>query len=64
MSYTFRRAIRTNTSVLIALAGSSGSGKTFSALRLARGLVGANGTLALIETPILAGSVYCGHRGR
>ncbi len=50
MSYQFRKAIRTNTSILLALAAPSGGGKTFSALRLARGLVGAQGRCALIDT--------------
>lgn len=50
MNYTFRKAVRTNTSTLIALAGSSGSGKTYSALRLASGLVGHRGKVVLIDT--------------
>lgn len=37
-SFTFRRAERETTSVLIALAGASGSGKTYSAICLALGL--------------------------
>ena len=39
-AYTFRQAIREETSVMVGLAGPSGSGKTLSALRLARGLAG------------------------
>lgn len=35
---------------LIALYGESGSGKTYSALLLARGIVGPNGRIAMIET--------------
>lgn len=50
MSFTFRKAVREQTSVLIALAGASGSGKTFSALRLARGLVGPAGKIAFLDT--------------
>jgi hypothetical protein len=50
MSYTFRKAVRANTTVLIALAGPSGGGKTYSALRLARGIVGVHGKLAMIDT--------------
>jgi hypothetical protein len=50
MSFHFRKAAREQTSVLIALAGSSGSGKTYSALRLARGLVGKDGKFAVIDT--------------
>lgn len=41
MSFTFRPAQRTNVPLLIGLAGGTGSGKTYSALLLARGL--ANG---------------------
>lgn len=37
-SYTFTDAVRDDTSLLIAIAGASGSGKTFSALKLATGL--------------------------
>ena len=50
MGVTFRPAVRTTTSLLIALAGSSGSGKTYSALRLARGLAGPDGKIAFIDT--------------
>ncbi len=50
MNYQFRKAVRTNTTTLIALAGPSGGGKTYSALRLARGLVGKAGKVAMIDT--------------
>lgn len=50
MSYTFRKAVRADTTVLIALAGPSGGGKTFSALRLARGIVGPKDKIAMIDT--------------
>jgi len=50
MSYTFRPAVRTKTSVLIALAGTTGTGKTFTALKLATGLAGPNGRIAFIDT--------------
>lgn len=48
-SFSFRPASRENVGLLIALAGASGSGKTFSALRLARGLAG-DGKIAFIDT--------------
>ena len=38
MTFTFRKGVRENAGLLIGLIGSSGSGKTFSALRLASGL--------------------------
>jgi len=39
-SFTFRPATRTNVSLLIGLIGSSGSGKTYTAMRLASGMAG------------------------
>jgi hypothetical protein len=38
--FTFRKAIRENVGLLIGLAGASGSGKTFTAMRLASGMSG------------------------
>lgn len=46
----FRPAIRTKTGVLVAFAGGTGSGKTYTALRFARGLVGPKGRIAVIDT--------------
>ena len=40
MSFTFRPAVRENVGLLIGLAGSSGSGKTYTAMRLASGISG------------------------
>jgi hypothetical protein len=40
MAFTFRPAKRENVSLLIGLAGASGSGKTYSAMRLAKGISG------------------------
>lgn len=40
MTFTFRPAVRENVSLLIGLAGSSGSGKTYTAMRLATGISG------------------------
>lgn len=50
MTYQFRPAVRQQTSLLIAVAGASGSGKTYSALRLATGLAGPKGKIAFIDT--------------
>jgi DNA polymerase III delta prime subunit len=50
MSFHFRPAVREKTSLLIALAGPSGCGKTYSALRLASGLAGEGGKIAVIDT--------------
>ena len=49
MTFQFQRALRTETSLLIGIAGASGSGKTFSALRLATGLAG-DGKIGFIDT--------------
>jgi len=50
MTFNFKPAVREKTSLLIALAGASGSGKTLSALKLARGLAGEGGKIAVIDT--------------
>lgn len=50
MPFDFQPAVRTNTAIIIALAGASGSGKTKSALELAVGLAGADGKILLIDT--------------
>jgi hypothetical protein len=57
MSFNFAPAKRENVSVLIALAGASGSGKTFSALRLAQGL-SPGGKIAFIDTEARRGLHY------
>ena len=40
MSFKYKKAVRENTSLLLALAGASGSGKTYSAMLLASGICG------------------------
>jgi len=40
MSFIFKKAVREEVGLLIGLAGASGSGKTFSAMRLASGIAG------------------------
>lgn len=49
MSFSFRPAVRENVSLLIGLAGGTGSGKTFSAMRLAQGIAG-DKPFAVIDT--------------
>lgn len=49
MSFSFRPAVRENVGLLIGLAGGTGSGKTFTALRLAAGIAGGK-PFALIDT--------------
>jgi hypothetical protein len=48
--FEIRPAVRKATPALIALWGESGTGKTYSALHLARGLVGPKGKIGLIDT--------------
>lgn len=50
MSFTFKPATRDKIGLLFALAGASGSGKTYSALRLARGIANGSGKIAVIDT--------------
>lgn len=52
MSYQFRAASSVNepTPLLVGIAGGTGSGKTFSAFRLARGIVGPQGKIAMLDT--------------
>jgi len=49
MGFTFRPGVRENVGLLIGLVGSSGSGKTFSAMRLASGISGGK-PFAVIDT--------------
>ena len=49
MTFSFRPAVRKNASLLIGLIGASGSGKTYSAMRLAKGIAG-DKPFAVIDT--------------
>jgi hypothetical protein len=49
MAFTFRPATRENVGLLIGLSGSSGSGKTFTAMRLAKGIAG-DAPFCLVDT--------------
>lgn len=49
MTFTFRPGVRENVSLLIGLAGASGSGKTYTAFRLASGIAGGK-PFAVIDT--------------
>lgn len=55
---TFTKATRAGTKALIGLYGESGSGKTFSALMLARGLAGSDGLVLMIDTENRRGEMY------
>lgn len=50
MTFSYRPAVQENTSILAAFAGPSGGGKTKSALRFARGLVGPKGKIAFLDS--------------
>jgi AAA domain len=50
MASEFRPGVRENVGLLIGIAGGTGSGKTFSAMRLAQGIAGPNGRFAVIDT--------------
>lgn len=47
---TFKPATRDKIGLLFGIAGASGSGKTFSALRLAKGIANGSGKIAVIDT--------------
>ena len=49
MSFTFRKAVRENVGLLVGLAGASGSGKTYTGMRLASGIAGGK-PFAVIDT--------------
>lgn len=54
----FARAKREGSHCLISMEGASGTGKTYSALKLGRGLVGPTGRLALLDTETGRGKIY------
>jgi hypothetical protein len=57
MTFSFAPAVRESVTLLIALAGASGSGKTYSALRLAKGMA-PTGKIAFIDTEARRGLHY------
>lgn len=57
MTFSFKPAVREQVSLLVALAGASGSGKTMSALRLAQGMA-PTGKIAFIDTEARRGLHY------
>jgi len=54
----FKKAERKSAKLRAALCGTSGSGKTYSALLLARGLAGPSGKIAVIDTERGSASLY------
>ena len=57
---TFAPAKRQGVGLFVGVAGGTGSGKTFSALRLARGIAGPNGRIAALDTEARRMSHYTG----
>ena len=62
MTYSFRPAKRSEAKPLFGLYSESGCGKTWSALLLARGFVGSNGKIGMIETEGGRGEAYVGRQ--
>lgn len=60
MSNMFRPATRRKLKARVALAGPSGSGKTYTALRLAFGIAGPNGRVAVVDTENRSAEKYVG----
>lgn len=58
MAFEIRKAERKGSKVVIALSGQSGCGKTYSAIRLVRGLVGEKGRIGVIDTEQKRASLY------
>ncbi len=56
--FTFAKAMRKKMKIKIGLIGPAGSGKSYTALRLARGLAGPDGRIALINTERNRGEIY------
>ncbi len=54
----FHKATRKGVYALVGITGPSGAGKTYSALLMARGLVGPKGRIAMLDTERGRGSIY------
>lgn len=58
MTFEIKKAVRKGAHIVVALSGESGCGKTYSAIRLARGLVGEKGKIGVIDTEQKRASLY------
>lgn len=58
MPFVIEKADRSKTKVVLSLAGDTGTGKTLSAIRIARGFVGEKGKIGFIDTEQRRASVY------
>lgn len=59
----FTKAVRKSVPLLISIAGTSGSGKTYSALLMAAGIAGPNGRVGFLDTENGRGSMYADSPG-
>jgi KaiC/GvpD/RAD55 family RecA-like ATPase len=55
---TFKKAVRQRVKARIGICGPAGSGKTMSALKLAFGIVGTDGRIAVLDTENESASLY------
>lgn len=60
MTYEFKKAVREEVGLLIGLISPSGGGKTYSALRIASGIVSTGGRIAVIDTESRRALHYAG----
>ena len=60
MKFTFKKAVRSDSKLRLAISGASGSGKTYSALLLAKGI---GGRIAVIDTERGSASLYADMEG-
>ena len=63
MALEFKRAVRKSVPMLVSISGTSGSGKTYSALLLAAGIAGPSGKVGLIDTENGRGEMYADSPG-
>lgn len=63
MTFEIRKAERRNVSARVAFIGPSGAGKTYSAIHYARGLVGPDGTVVVIDTEQGSSEMYADKAG-
>lgn len=61
MAMTFTKATKTQARARVALVGPAGSGKTFTALRVARGIAGPDGRVAVVDTEHGSAAKYADH---
>ena len=60
MGFHFRPAVRENVGLIIGISGASGAGKSYSAMRLATGIVGKGKRFAVIDTEARRALHYAG----